>query len=98
MEKSKLTFYAAKKFAVTRRTIYRWIESGIEQGIIEKKLREVGEEELIRPIDAAEFLNISIQTIYHWSSTGKIECFRLFFNSFRVSKRVLTNIKERREI
>jgi excisionase family DNA binding protein len=97
MKKSILTFYAAKKFVVTRRTIYRWIKDGIGLDVIEKKLREVGEEELIRPQEAAEFLNMSRQTIYLWSSNGKIECFRLFFNSFRISKRVLNIVKERRE-
>jgi len=93
MEKSKLTFYAAKKFSITRRTIYRWIESGISLSEIENKMREAGSDTLLKPSVVANKFNVSINVVYGWINRGKVESFRLFFGILRVKKKSLSNIK-----
>lgn len=95
IDRGRLTYYAAKKFNITRRTIYRWIEEGVKLSEIEKRMREVGSEELITPEDAANMFNVSKQTIYHWLKIGKINNFQLFFRVVRFSKKELLKIKSK---
>lgn len=95
MDKGRLTYYAAKKFDITRRTIYRWIENGVEPLEIEKKMREVGSDTLIKPQVAAEMIGITKQTIYRWVKVGKVECYELFFNVVRFSKNEILKRKDK---
>jgi transposase len=94
MNKGKLTYYAAKKFNITRRTIYRWIEEGVELQKIEDKMKEVGNDVLITPTVAARILNVTVQTIYRWINSQKLECFELFFNAIRIRKQSLYDMKD----
>ena len=95
MDKGRLTYYAAKKFNVTRRTIYRWIDNGVELSEIEIKMREVGSDTLIKIQNAAEILEVTKQTIYHWIKVKKIVHFKLFFKVIRFKKDEIMKQKNR---
>lgn len=95
MDRGRLTYYAAKKFNITRRTIYRWLDNGVELSAIENKMREVGSDSLLKPQIVAEMFGVTTQTVYRWVKEEKIVCFELFFKVVRFSKKEVQKIKMR---
>src|SRR5574343_1511932 len=95
MEKSKLTYYAAKKLSIDRRTIYKWVEKGFDLVEIERVMRTAEGSLLLSPSSAARMVGVTVQTIYRWIFTGKIKCIKLFFGSIRIRKEELIKMDKK---
>ena len=58
-------------------------------------MREVGSDTLIKIQNAAEILEVTKQTIYHWIKVKKIVHFKLFFKVIRFKKDEIMKQKNR---